>query len=259
MIDTGRYKRLFVFGCSFTRYYWPTWADIMAKSMPQAEFYNFGISGIGNLAITSRISEANRRFKFNRDDLIMVMWSTMCREDRWFKGGWRMTGNIFTQVDYDDDFISNHVDTIGYLIRDLSMINLVDSYLRSINVDFVFMPSVPFDHQQPLENDRVSSIIELYDGLIKSMPTSMYELEMNGDWVTGHSYHHPTLGFFHDSYPTPIRYLGYLQKIGLDVSEHAKMHAIDAEAKLKFLKTERALCEAFGFYERISKIDGIMF
>jgi len=36
-------RRLFAFGCSFTQYKWPTWADILGKSFDLS--YNLGKSG----------------------------------------------------------------------------------------------------------------------------------------------------------------------------------------------------------------------
>ena len=48
-------KRLFAFGCSFTGYGWPTWADIIGQSFDYYE--NWGKSGIGNYLISSRVVE----------------------------------------------------------------------------------------------------------------------------------------------------------------------------------------------------------
>ena len=54
-----KYKRLFAFGCSFTCYIYPTWADIIYQSLNEdCEFYNCGRSGGGNLFISHRITEA---------------------------------------------------------------------------------------------------------------------------------------------------------------------------------------------------------
>ena len=48
---------------------------------PDVEFYNLGKSGGGNLFISHRIVEANKKYKFNKDDLVVVMWSTFARID----------------------------------------------------------------------------------------------------------------------------------------------------------------------------------
>ena len=43
-----KYKRVFAFGCSFTHYSYPTWANLIAYQNTDAEFYNFGKAGMGN-------------------------------------------------------------------------------------------------------------------------------------------------------------------------------------------------------------------
>lgn len=65
------YNRFFAFGCSSTRYFWPTWADIVGNSFGENEFYNFARPASGNVAIFNRVMEANTRFKITKDDLAM--------------------------------------------------------------------------------------------------------------------------------------------------------------------------------------------
>jgi hypothetical protein len=86
-IDYKKYKRVFIFGCSFTKYEWPTWANILSYEMPDAEIYNFAQSGAGNLFISERVIAANQRYRYNKDDLILLMWSTHSREDRYIEHG----------------------------------------------------------------------------------------------------------------------------------------------------------------------------
>lgn len=96
-LEFSKYKRFFAFGCSFTKYCWPTWADIVSKEMPDAEYVNCGLHGSGNQLISYRIAEANTRYKFTDTDLVMVLWSTYFREDRWVNGKWLAHGNIYNQ------------------------------------------------------------------------------------------------------------------------------------------------------------------
>ena len=87
--------RLFAFGCSFTKYCWPTWADIMAVDLG-CEYYNLGIAGLGNVGIMSRMIEADLKWKFKPEDKIVVLWSGFEREDRINKfGEWDNFGSIF--------------------------------------------------------------------------------------------------------------------------------------------------------------------
>ena len=54
------------------------------------------------------------------NDLIIVMWSTFCREDRWITNrNWVNPGNIFSQKEYDDEFVQKYADSTGYLIMHL--------------------------------------------------------------------------------------------------------------------------------------------
>ena len=76
-------KRLFTFGCSFTNYVRPTWADLLHnKYKSDLEVsYNFGIPASGNSCIASRVSEAHNKFNFQSGDLVAICWSSIMRED----------------------------------------------------------------------------------------------------------------------------------------------------------------------------------
>ena len=132
------YKRIFAFGCSMTRYRWPTWADIYASDKT-TEFYNYAMSAGGNEFIANQIVEACQRFKWDDDDLILVMWSAITRESRYLannhivlepvddsqprieywpnkylpdNGGWM---HVPVKVQHDE------IAGKGFLIRDLSL------------------------------------------------------------------------------------------------------------------------------------------
>lgn len=79
--------RLFAFGCSMTRYHYPTWADILGKSWHHYE--NWGRSGGGNAFIFNSLIECDVRNQFGPDDTVMVMWTGVSRIDayrfdRWY-------------------------------------------------------------------------------------------------------------------------------------------------------------------------------
>lgn len=98
-----KYKRFFAFGCSFTNFFWPTWPDIIEKDLG-IPTENWGLSGQGNVGMMHRMIEADIKHKFTEEDLIIVVWSTWHREDR-FLGSWTVNGNIFCDTDmYDKKF-----------------------------------------------------------------------------------------------------------------------------------------------------------
>lgn len=79
-------KRLFTFGCSMTKYYYPTWADIIGRNWEV--FENWGQAGAGNHFIFNSVVECNARNKFTCDDTVMVMWSGLTRIDAYQFNKW---------------------------------------------------------------------------------------------------------------------------------------------------------------------------
>ena len=90
-------SRLFVFGCSFTQYMWPTWANIVAYDL-QMPLYNFGFAGLGNVGIMHRVMEADMKFQFTPEDKIMIMWTSWSRDDYvQAHGMWAHAGSRYNQ------------------------------------------------------------------------------------------------------------------------------------------------------------------
>ena len=116
-------KRLFTFGCSFTNYHWPTYADILGTQFDA--FFNWGRSGAGNLFIFNSLMEAHKRNKLTKDDVVCVMWSSISREDRYVGKNWLLAGSMYSQKVYDQEFVKKFSDPNGYLIRDLAQIKQV--------------------------------------------------------------------------------------------------------------------------------------
>ena len=252
-IDLSSYKRLFTFGCSFTGYVWPTWAEILHKDMPNAEHYNFGKSGAGQLFILSMISEASQKYKFNQDDLIVVQWSTFFREDRYIKKCWQTPGNIFTQHMYDDKFIRHFTDLRGYVIRDLALMTAAKYMLTALPSASIMLTSIPITSElNNIEPDtKIDDVLELYKDTIASMQTPMTEvLRPSGNttifpWDTDISYYDPVNGdpkkLFFDYHPGPVLYYEYLKKLNFPVTDVAKNYAIDSENFIHTLNTRQQL------------------
>lgn len=142
MLDLSKYNRFFAFGCSYTSFALPTWADIVAAEMPHAEYYNFGQGGSGNLLISNRVAQANLKYKFNENDLVIVMFTSISREDRYINGTWHTMGNIYNQPYYDKSFVKNYCDPFGFLIRDAALIEMTQTYLQSSPCKALFFSMV---------------------------------------------------------------------------------------------------------------------
>lgn len=253
-IDYANIDRFFSFGCSFTFYKWPTWSHIMSEEMPEIPYFNFGDSGAGNLMISNRITEADCRYKFSQNDLVVVMWSTLCREDRWLKDrGWVRPGNIYTQNEYSMKFVSKYCHPLGYLIRDISIMALAFEYMKNSSSKFIPLFSVPLDYQQDEDDPQVHEIIELYMGKTGNFLPSLYKAELNGEWPCGHWYHSDHhKGVFGDYHPNPLRYLGYLEKVGFATSDRSREYAHRSTELLHKTKTEKEILD-LKFNDRVKR------
>lgn len=234
-MNFSKYKRVFAFGCSFTNYVYPTWANLLFHESVNAKCYNFGKPGMGNLAISSRIAEANTRFKFNEDDLVIVMYTTMFREDRWLHEQWQSHGNVYNQPFYDQNFVKKYVDPIGCMIRDLSVVELSSSYVRNTPCDSLFLKSSDLkDECDFVEEDNpivYRKLIDLYSPLWDGFPKSLKETLFPNGWVT-RSVKKSQGQVVNDSHPITTDYYHYLTSIGVDLSERTYQYALEADRKL---------------------------
>lgn len=212
-------KRLFTFGCSFTKYHWSCWPEIIAEEL-NIPVYNYGESGAGNQFISNMISQADQKHKFDTDDLVMVCWSNVCREDRWNNGQWFTPGNIYTQNIYDDEYVKKWADPLGYLIRDSSTISLCKGYLQSKNCQYHFFSICDLDftfdqNEKNCINKKYHNIYEnlcdIYRSTLK-MP-NFYNLLWHND-IHEHKFKNQKKiyqDYFDDGHPTPIEHLNFLQ------------------------------------------------
>jgi hypothetical protein len=227
---------------------WPTWADIISKEMPDVEFHNFGISGSGNPLISYRIAEANNRYKFTDTDLIMVMFTTYCREDRWLgpeyadaiqspNKGWLAGGNIYNNKYYPDSWVKNYADERGYLLRDAAVIDLTMKYLESIPSTTHCMLSVPFvtnSESCDTTSQKPYDIVAVYENTFNKFKPSMYELELRGNWKQLEKDY-----TFADGHPSPIRYYNYLEKLGFNLTDTSKQYATEMTNTLRTIENRQ--------------------
>jgi len=85
-------RRLFVFGCSYTSYAYPTWADYIGVNFDK--YYNYGAGGSSNTYIMNKLVEANEKHVFdsNTDEVIVMItgfgrFSYMPENSTWVSHG----------------------------------------------------------------------------------------------------------------------------------------------------------------------------
>lgn len=241
-----RYKRFFAFGCSFTNYVWPTWADIVATELAGAEFFNFGLSGSGNLAISVRIAEANTRFKFTEDDLVMVLFTSYTREDRWVNGNWLTLGNVFNQTAYNDEWVRNFADEKGYLIRDLGLIALTTTYLESLPCTSFCMKAANFT----AKSDCPGKNPPVFDDLNNVYKTVIDKFK-HPPLIPAYQFG-PTGYTFPDGHPSTLQYLNFLKNQGLSFSESTIDYVKAENTKLNLVKEKTELRTVFPYQDKKS-------
>lgn len=200
-------SRLFTFGCSFTNYYWSTWADCLAPEFD--EFYNWGQSGAGNHFIFNSVMEADQRHKFCAGDTVVICWTNILREDR-YTGNWQTPGNITTCEFYNKDYIHKYVTERGCLIRDIALIKGTSKFLENIpgvNFKFLSMCPIVFPDQYKTTATGCQDVQELYANVLDSILPSFYETVLKQDWElnwqTGRR----------DLHPSPVEHLAYLDTV----------------------------------------------
>ena len=230
-----------------TSYGWPTWADIISQEIPES--YNYAQSGGGNLFISCQVAEASLRHKFTDTDLVMIMWSSISREDRYIHGNWLTPGNIYTQNIYDEKFVKSFSDDLGYLLRDINLITLTKSLLAQLSIDYYMLNMSPLTliSADLTSSNKFYQIKEIYKETFESILPDILTLELNGTWPQ-----HPIVKEGHQSadyHPSPIQHFNYLNKLFPTIQW--------SEQTLEFVKREQKRMESFrNFDELVFKIPG---
>jgi hypothetical protein len=116
-------KRFFAFGCSFTKYYWPTWADIIGSNFQQ--YYNYGHQGVSNKFIFATVIQAIHEHNINNNDVVMICWTGSERLDLLLKDYW--TIGIQRKNEYYDFF-----DYKGILLDTLLYMSILKKYFDAM-------------------------------------------------------------------------------------------------------------------------------
>lgn len=133
-------KRFFAFGCSYTNFNWPTWADIIGINF---SFYkNYGKGGACNLYILQQFLEANETYKFNKDDLVIVMLTEYDRFTYITDKRVQCRGNFTRWISQSKDIEARHILVSGLWTNDLAVTNsyiavrTMKDLLQNINCEY---------------------------------------------------------------------------------------------------------------------------
>lgn len=227
-LNLKKYDRIFISGCSFTHYKWPTWADIISEEVGHEKVFNYGFGAAGNFYITHSIIECDIIHKFTERDLVMVMFSNIHREDRYIHQSWNLSGNIYSQGVYDKGFLKYWDEDHAYM-RDLMLIRMFRSFLKIKKVDYHLMSMVNLGidmNGRDLMNQYQKKLISMYQEDLDDIHPSIHEVIFNFDWksITPRSitpnpdatHHIYGDGWYEDNHAHPLEHLAYLQKLWPD-------------------------------------------
>ena len=209
--------RLFTFGCSFTHWNWPTWADLLGQEFE--EHYNYATAGAGNLYIACNLAETIARHDINKNDTVMIMWSNSTREDR-YVNSWVCPGNIHSYPEtkenpYSKKFIRDFITIRGCYVRDLALMQLADTLLQGLGSKYHFMSMVDiefsgqFNYQD--DSDSIKDLLVLYKDTLSKFKPSVHSVIFNKDWhsrpwIEGESTRP-------DTHPLPLEHMEYINKV----------------------------------------------
>jgi hypothetical protein len=209
--------RLFTFGCSFTSYMWMTWPQIIGRHY-QIPLYNFGLSGAGNHYMFNKVMQADQLYNFTKDDIVMVCWTNVGREDRYAYGNWHVTGNIFSSLVYPKDWVKRWVDADGCAVRDFAMIKAVDTLLQSRNCQHQYFAMCDIAQQIDQWAETPTSVEWRVSNMFKStldkILPNFKDVLWQGDHLVKKKKDSDLFGLkFVDGHPTPGEHLEYLQAV----------------------------------------------
>lgn len=131
-------SRLIVSGCSFTNFWYPTWAWFLGSAYN--ETYNYGQSGAGNEYIYHSIVDADTDLQLNKDDTVVIAWSGYYRFDRFKKFDECIKWATGGDWSYDPNFktLEQFVNDEGWMRKSINYIAATARYLKSKNIKYAF-------------------------------------------------------------------------------------------------------------------------
>ena len=235
-----KYDRLFAFGCSFTGQCWPTYANIIAYEY-DIPFYNYGCCGSGNQLIFWTLMQADSYFKFSENDLVIVEWTSISREDRIKNDEWFTPGNILR---HNNKFLEEYSDHVFLGVRDFSAIKASIEFLNFKKCDYHMIKMCEFDnpHQQNLIfSPKYYELLDLYAPSLKQIKDSYYKVLWNNDIENKFEQEKIEIGEnMRDGHPFLIEHLQYIQTVlNFNPSEKTKITVNESHNKIiEILKQE---------------------
>ena len=208
--------RVWSFGCSFTQYFYPTWADILIHNAEQQGYLgeNWGSCGKGNLYIANKVQECHARNTLGKDDWVFVCWSNYFREDSHTdKLGWHTPRFVFQQTQYKDGTVNGFGSAKYYAMRDQALVQSTRLSLQALGVNqyhFSILPMSGGDRGV----DKVSAVYNLeFDGpsMMESLGLMLQDDDVKRNRIRSFPPENP-IDTLEEWHPLPHEHLEYIEK-----------------------------------------------
>jgi hypothetical protein len=238
-LDLNKYNRLITLGCSFTRYRWATWADLLAAEMPSATHINQAQSGAGNMYISTCLSQLSRTINLGAQDLVVIMWSTFYRQDFYKDSQWITPGNIYTQGIVPMDYVERFYEPRGMMLRDLALIDTTMKSVQHAEFDCVAFMGVSIDGQNYYSGQDDAYDISSIKSLYGDLPVMNMDLltVVGGEWKGQYEYTNHDGSQFSDYHPTPYEYRNFLVQCGFPMGDSSRALAETSDKLMQTVKT----------------------
>lgn len=167
--DLNMNSKIKAFGCSYTKYIYPTYADILGLD-------NQGVPGGGNERTFYFIMEDIKNGSLTETDTPVVQWSTPYRFDYLTPGGWTIAdGNITTSVQnykiwnaikswynptYEEEKTKNYKYIIEKFLPNAIFLNLEDMKKDYLG-DYEFIQGITWDDDMIDDHPTVEQHISI--------------------------------------------------------------------------------------------------
>lgn len=241
-LNKANFNRIFTFGCSFTEYSWPTYADFLAYDL-NIPLYNFGAAGAGNEYIANTVLQYDTTFGFKNSDLVIVQWTSLLREDRFFpefgkRGSWVLKGYLGNNFDWHSiEFLKYYISYSNCMIKQFPLISAVQTLLeKKTNPIFLTMSNLD---QTPdnFEREICKKAIKIYKPMLNNINPSFTSTLWNNNFDNAklNNFQSTFGGEFSECHPSPFEHFAYI--------ENALQHYFRKETRNKVKDIENNLID----------------
>ena len=159
--------------------------------------------------------QADITYNINENDLVMISWTNLCREDRYRNNEWHFPGNMYTQDLYDQKYVKHWASPEWYSRRDFAVIKAAWDILNNKGCQFHFIKMVDFKKfNQWSEEDcqNMNDVINFYNFYLSKIEKSFVDVLWGGDFSARAIKDSLIRKNFNDGHPDISEHLLYLEK-----------------------------------------------